>query len=228
MNVLEGILNDVTAVGALPGGPNLGTSIGQVRTNEIDFGGPPWKLRETRLLASSGVPGANLLLATTTAETPNDSMNLSGPLDSYLTSNAALLATFQQQPLPPALFGGESSAPLAGPLPFWNHTPVSPLTPIERHHFGFNTCNGCHSLETNTGFLHVGVRPVGSPAPLSPFLSTSTATAGGGLPSAALVVTDPAGTGATFRYNEPWRRLCEASRMLQGALSCWSRANGAH
>jgi hypothetical protein len=228
MTVLQGILDDITKVGALPGGPNLGTSIGQVRTNEIDFGGAPWKLRETRLIPGSGIPGGDLLLATTTAETPDDSMNLSGPLDSYLSSNAPLLATFQQKPLPAPLSGGESSAPLVGPPPFWNHTPPSPLAPIERHHFGFNTCNGCHTLETTTGFLHVGVRPTGSPAPLSPFLSTSTATGGGGLPSSALVVTDPAGTGANFQYNEPWRRLCEASRMLQGAKSCWSRANGAH
>jgi hypothetical protein len=228
MAKLEGILNDITAVGALPGGPNLGTSIGQVRSNEIDFGGAPWKLREARLLPGSGVPGGDLLLATTTAETPDDSMNLSAPLDAYLNANAAALATFQQRPLPTALFGGESSAPLIGPPPFWDHTAVSPLAPIERHHFGFNTCNGCHSLEINTPFLHVGVRPVGSPAPLSPFLSTSTATAGGGVPSSALVVTDPAGTGASFKYNEPWRRVCEASRMLQGSTVCWSRANGSH
>ncbi|HMG55710.1 MAG TPA: hypothetical protein VK601_19560, partial [Kofleriaceae bacterium] len=210
--VLQGILNDVTKVGALPGGPNLGTSIGQVRTNELDLGGAPWKLREAHLIPGSGIPGGDLLLATTTAETPDDSMNTSGPLDSYLASNAALLATFQQKPIPPPLAGGESSAPLTTPPAFWNHSSPSPLAPIERHHFGFNTCNGCHSLETTTGFLHVGVRSTGSPAPLSPFLSTSTAAGGGGLPSSALVVTDPAGTGATFKYNEPWRRLCEASR----------------
>lgn len=228
LSTLEGILNDVTAVGADPGGPNLGTSIGQVRTNEIDFGGAPWKLRETRLLPGSGVPNGDLLLATTTAEDPDDSMNLSAPLDNYLAANAPLLATFQQRPLPTALLGGESSAPLAGPPPFWSNTPAVPLTPIERHHFAFNTCNGCHTLETSTPFLHVGVRPAGFPAPLSPLLSTSTATAGGGVPSFALAVPDPAGTGATFRYNEPWRRVCEASRMLQGAPACWSRANGAH
>lgn len=225
---LEGILDDITAVGAWPGGPNLGTAIGQVRTNEIDFGGSPWKLRETRLIPGSGVPGGDLLLATTTAETPDDSMNQSPPLDAYLAANAPLLATFQQPPLPPALFGGESSAPLSAPPPFWNHSPVSPLTPIERHHFGFNTCNGCHTLETNTPFLHVGVRPAGVAAPLSPFLSTPTGSPGGGLPGAVLSVADPAGTGATFRYNEPWRRRCEASRMLQGATTCWARANGAH
>jgi hypothetical protein len=228
MKTLEGILNDITAVGAVPGGPNLGTSIGQVRSNEIDFGGGPWKLREARLSPGSGVPGGDLLLATTTSETPDDSMNLSAPLDAYLNANAAALTTFMQRPLPTSLFGGESSAPLVGPPPFWNHTAASPLTPIQRHHFGFNTCNGCHSLEVNTPFLHVGIRNAGSPSPLSPFLSTPTTTAGGGLPSAALTVTDPAGTGAMFRYNEPWRRVCEASRMLKPSTVCWARANGSH
>lgn len=227
LTVLEGILNDITAVGAAPGGPNLGTSIGQVRTNEIAFGSG-WKLREMHLIPGSGVPNGDLLLASTTAETPDDSMNLSSSLDAYLDANAAALATFQQKPLPTALFGGESSAPLSGPPPFWDHTGPSPLAPIERHHFGFNTCNGCHSLEVNTPFLHVGVRPVGSPAPLSPLLSTPTTTAGGGLPTSALTITDPAGTGTVFKYNEPWRRVCEASRMLQGSTTCWARANGSH
>src|SRR5262249_40120568 len=74
--------------------------------------------------------------------------------------------------------------------------------------------------------LHVGVRAAFTPAPLSPFLSTSTATGGGGLPLAVLSVPDPA-SAAVFRYNEPWRRLCEASRMLTGSPRCWSRANGA-
>jgi hypothetical protein len=225
--ILEGILDDVTAVGALPGGPNLGTSIGQVRTNEIDFNGPPWKLREMRLEPGSGIPGGELLLATTTAETPDDSVNLTPPLDAYLVANAPLLATFTQNPVPNALLGGETSAPLVAPLPFWDHTPVSPLAPIERHHFGFNTCNGCHTLEVGTPFLHVGVRAAFTPAPLSPFLSTPTATGGGGLPLAVLSVPDPA-SAAVFRYNEPWRRLCEASRMLTGSPRCWSRANGAH
>jgi hypothetical protein len=229
MKILEGILSDITAVGALPGGPNLGTSIGQVRTNEIDFGGAPWKLRETHLQNTGGGTTAELLLASTTAETPDDSVNLTPPLDSYLATNAAALAAFLQPPLPTSMFGGESSAPLGPPSPpFWDHSAPSPLAPIERHHFGFNTCNGCHSVEVNTPFLHVGNRVAGFPSVLSPFLSTSTATAGGGLPSFALTVNDPAPTGAIFQYNEPWRRLCEASRMLQGFGKCWSRANGAH
>jgi len=180
------------------------------------------------LIPGSGVPNGDLLLASTTAETPDDSMNLSGPLDAYLNANAPLLTTFQQRPLPTALFGGESSALLPTPPPWWDHTAASPLAPIQRHHFSFNTCNGCHSNEVNTPFLHVGVRVPGMPAPLSPFLSTPTTKAGGGLPSSALTVADPAGTGALFQYNEPWRRVCEASRMLKGSTACWSRANGAH
>jgi hypothetical protein len=31
-----------------------------------------------------------------------------------------------------------------------------------------------------------------------------------------------------FRYNEPWRRVCEASRMLKPSTVCWARANGSH
>lgn len=228
MKHLEQLLDDITAVGAFPGGHNLGTAIGQVRTNEIAFGGPPWKLRETRLLKSPGGFNAKLLLADTTAETPRDSLNQAPPVNAYTSTNAAALAQFLQPPLPPGMFGGESSAPLPGPSPFWNHAPISPLLPIERHHFGFNTCNGCHTMETNTAFLHVDVRSPGTASTLSPFLSTPTFTAGGGFPSAVFAVSDPAPTGAVFRYNEPWRRVCEASRMLQGFPKCWSRANGGH
>lgn len=65
---------------------------------------------------------------------------------------------------------------------------------------------------------------MGDPA----FLSTPTTTVGGGLPSSVLTVADPAGTGALFQYNEPWRRVCEASRMLKGSTTCWARANGSH
>lgn len=230
LSILEGLLNDITAVGALPGGPNLGTSLGQVRTNEIDFGGAPWKLRETRLQNTGGGPNAMLLLAGTTAEAPNDALNQTAPLNSYLSTNASLLSAFLQPPLPTAMLGGESSAPLGppSPTPFWNHAPVSPLLPDQRHHFALNTCNGCHLMETNTPFLHVSNRVASAPSTLSPFLSTSTATAGGGLPLSVLTVNDPAPTGATFQYNEPWRRVCEASRLLQGYPRCWSRANGAH
>jgi hypothetical protein len=224
---LESLLNDITAVGAMPGGPNNGTSLGQVRTNEIAFGGSPWKLRESRLQLASGGPTAMLLLPDTTAGTPADPLNHAGPLNAHLSANAAGLLAFTAPPVPAPWIGGESSAPLPGPTPWWDHAPTSPLPWLARHHFGFSTCNGCHLQETGTPFLHVGVRPAGSPAPLSPFLSTPVVSAGGGIPSAAHAVIDPA-TGNGVKYNEPWRRTCEASRMLTGATKCWSRANGAH
>src|SRR5262249_19921369 len=51
LNTLQGILADITTAGVEPGNPNLGSAIGQVRTNEIAFGGgpPPWKMREFHL-----------------------------------------------------------------------------------------------------------------------------------------------------------------------------------
>jgi hypothetical protein len=224
---LERLINDITAVGANPSGPNLGTSLGQVRTNEIAFGGPPWKLRETRLQNTGAGFNAMELLADTTAETPDDSFNPSAPLDAFLSSNAPLLATFQQPAVPAALLGGESSAPLGGPT-FWDHSSPSPLAPIERHHFALKTCNGCHFDETDTAFVHIAPRALGSPSALSPFLAASTTAAAGGLPALTQTVFDPAPTGAVFSYNEPWRRVCEASRMLQGSPRCWSRGNGDH
>jgi hypothetical protein len=227
MKILEKLLDDITAVGAIPGNPNFGSAIGQVRTNEVAFDkGGTWKLRETRLL--KGPINGMLLLTDTTAETPDDSMNQSPPLDSYLSGNAGLLAMFQQPPVPVSLLGGESSMPLPGPTPFFDHSAISPLNPDERHHFSLNTCNNCHLAETATNFLHIGVRTAGTPAPLSPFLSTPPIHGGGGLPAFIQSVSDPAPTGAVFQYNEPWRRVCEASRMLAGHGECWARANGAH
>ncbi len=226
---LESLLNDITAPGAVPGGQNLGTSIGQVRTNEISFGGGAWKLRESNLQNTGAGLNAMSLLPTTTAETPDDSFNPTAPaLDAYLNANSLAfgspgLSSFTQAPLPLALSGGESSV-----LAPWDHTPVTPLLPIERHHFSFNTCNGCHQPETSTPFLHVSNRAAFTPAVLSPFLSQSTVHAGGGMPAGALVVPDPVPTGAVFKYNEPWRRVCEATRMLSGSPVCWSRANGGH
>lgn len=223
---LEHLLDDITAVGANPGGPNLGTSLAQVRTNEIAFGGGIWKMRENRLQDVGAGSNAMQLLATVTAETPDDSLNRSPALDTFLSTNAAALASFTQPSVPVNMPGGESSMPLPTP-PFWNHSGVSPLTPAERHHFAFKTCNGCHFSETNTTFLHIGNRNPGAMSVLSPFLATSTTPGSSGLPASHLLVLEP-WRRAPVAYNEPWRRVCEASRMLKGHTACWSKGNGAH
>jgi hypothetical protein len=43
-----------------------------------------------------------------------------------------------------------------------------------RFHASMNTCNGCHGPETNTNFLMISPRSIGSEAFLSPFLTGTT------------------------------------------------------
>ena len=63
-----------------------------------------------------------------------------------------------------------------------------------RHNFALNTCNGCHSTETNTRFTHVGCRLPNQPAPLSQFLTGD----GLGGPFLVNVPGSPAGVAGFF------------------------------
>ncbi|MEZ4297467.1 MAG: hypothetical protein R3B70_21075 [Polyangiaceae bacterium] len=83
-------------------------------------------------------------------------------------------------------------------------------------------------METNTPFVHLAPRNPGAPTVLSGFLSTSDASTPSGTPVAIFNVADPAGTGAVFQYSEPWRRVCESTRILNGDPNPWTRGNGAH
>ncbi|WP_437591574.1 hypothetical protein [Sorangium sp. So ce1000] len=237
--LLESLLTEITSPGAEPGALNAGSAIGQVRTNEIVFG-PDWKLREGTLQQVGLGPNAALLLPDTTKQTPDDSLNASGVLDGYLDANALFtgstyLIDFTQPSVPASMLGGESTSPPPPPAPgpFWDHTLPTPLLPVERHHFAFNTCNGCHSpTELATPFTHILPRPAGAQSGVSPFLASPPIPAGGptGLPAPGteLTVPDPAGTGAVFSYHEPWRRVCETTRILNGVTTPFTRANGAH
>ncbi|WP_052374513.1 hypothetical protein [Chondromyces apiculatus] len=229
---LEGILKDITSPGVMPGARNLGSAIGQVRTNEIDFAGGPWKLREHTLQNVGLGPNAALLKVDTLKLTPDDGLLFSTALDTHLqglslgagsTVLTDYLHTEAPDDVPAGMLAGESSAPF-----LWDHSAAGTLTVDERHHFGLATCNGCHLDETSTPFVHIAPRPAGVPSALSPFLSTSTVPAGGGAPLFAQSVFDPAGSGTTFMYNEPWRRLCEVTRILNGDPMMYTRENGAH
>ncbi len=223
---LQPILDDITAAGAIAGNPNLGSAIGQVRTNEIAFGGPVWKMREFHLVDIGAGPNASRLRAQATGQTPDDSLNLTAGLNAYLFPNSiaggsAALSTFTHV-VPAAMEGGESTAPM-----LWNWAGPTPLTPLERTNFGFATCNGCHTVETNTAFTHISPRAAGVVAALSPIMSQTTVYSGvAGLPAGTLNVPDPAPTGAVFQYNEPWRRVCEVSAILGGAAGPYTRGNG--
>ncbi|MFT3770486.1 MAG: hypothetical protein QM820_34085 [Minicystis sp.] len=227
---LQNILGGIVPPGSQPGNPNFGAAIGQVRVNEIAFGPPPdWKLREYNLKPTGAGFNAFRLRLDPLNNTPDDSMNHAGALDTFLFNNSlANLSTNLRDFLfspPPGLLGGVSTA--SAPPFVWDHSVPATLAPIERHHFAFATCNGCHTGETNTGFTHISPRITGAVAGLSPFLGVSPAGTGvDGFPAARQIVTDP--TGHTFEYNEPHRRRCEVTAILKGAPLPYTRDNGAH
>ncbi|MEM7157481.1 MAG: hypothetical protein AAF799_31855 [Myxococcota bacterium] len=226
-NHLQRITDDITMPGAEPGNPNGGSSIGQVRTNDVDldFGSPIWKLREYTLQDVGRGPNAFALDPHTTHLTPIDALNTSVPLDGYLSAQEPAILNLSHS-LPTTFLGGEVSAPM-----LWNETGAVGILPETRHLFGFATCSGCHTDETNTNFTHVKVRPAGVASTLSPFLGVSPLPAfpGSGNPAVIQNVPDPdSSTGLMFQYNEPWRRICEVRRILAGGTVPYTRPNGAH
>ena len=249
---LQAITQSFVLTGSEPGKPNNGSAIGQVRTNEISFAAP-WQLREFTL-QNIGFGFNNMrLLNDTTKMSPDDGLNLgggTGDLDPWLVNNAPLmpvlnhtvpLSFFPAPPpagpgplLPPGLPVGGGNACLGGAsnAPFlWDHSIPGTLTRNERHLFGFTTCNGCHSVETNVAFTHINPRPFGFPAGLSGFLAVSDAGGGAGTPAVSFPVPDPLGPPIVFQYNEPWRRKCEVARLLWmgGVDPCpYTKQHGLH
>jgi hypothetical protein len=55
---------------------------------------------------------------------------------------------------------------------FWSGPGIT--DPDARFHASVNTCNGCHGPETNTSFLMISPRSIGTEAGLSPFLTGTT------------------------------------------------------
>lgn len=218
---LQWLLDEITLPGKMPGAPNNGSAIGQVRTNERVMDAV-WELREYTLQGRPLTRNRWSLVNHPLAQTPDDSLNASGPLDAYLVANEPAILS-ETHVVDPSLIGGGSTAPLT-----WNVSGGSVgLSPDARHLFALATCNGCHSDETGTAFVHVDNRASGSTAPLSGFLSVAPRRGAGGSPATSHAVTDPV-TGATFQYNEPWRRTCEVTRILNGDPDPYTKASGAH
>ncbi|MFT3775793.1 MAG: hypothetical protein QM820_61380 [Minicystis sp.] len=221
---LQGITDKFAAAGVQAGNPNLGSAIGQVRTNEIAFG-PVWEMREQRLSLVS-TSSDELLKLTTVKQTPANNLNNAPALNNWLGSSGVQASILAETDTVPASFNG---APILGgavtspPGFFWR----GPLSADARHLFGLGTCNGCHTAETHTNFTHIAPRGPNQPAPLSPFLAVSAAPAAGNkLPASVFTFTDP--QGVTRKYNEPWRRVCEMRRLLNGVAAPWTKPSGGH
>jgi hypothetical protein len=201
-DALQKITDRFAGRDAAPTRPN-GSSIGQVRTNEIAIGSP-WELREFRLNANGQ------LVQAAVAQSPSPSLRTSARLARWINANET------------ALLEGRHTVPMKfEDLPFrggravtdfatWN--PAGVNNPEARHLLAVNTCDGCHGGETGTGFLHVSPRAKGQVAPISGFLTGTT-------------VSDPvSGKSRTFddlarRKNDFATFLCTGAAAPSGAAA---------
>ncbi|WP_437964384.1 LamG domain-containing protein [Sorangium sp. So ce260] len=160
---LQDITTRFAGRNAAPGKPN-GSSLGQLRTNEIALASP-WELREFVLSPQTG-----FLRPETVKLTPDISFDGSATLADFVNQNEAAIVA--EQHTVPDTFQG---SPFLGGSSFNNLTAwTAPgiLNNEARHKFSLNTCNGCHgSAETGTGFLHVNPRTLGGEASLSGFMT---------------------------------------------------------
>ncbi|HTN83254.1 MAG TPA: LamG-like jellyroll fold domain-containing protein [Sorangium sp.] len=160
---LQAITTRFAGRNAAPGRPN-GSSLGQLRTNEIALAGP-WELREFVLSPDTG-----FLRPETVKLTPDLGFDGTPTLAAFVNQNEAAIVA--EQFTVPDTFQG---APFLGGSSFNNLTAwTAPgiLNNEARHKFSLNTCNGCHGgAETGTPFLHVNPRTLGSEASLSGFMT---------------------------------------------------------
>lgn len=230
------ITNFVTEPGSFPGKPNSGSAIGQIRTNENAFdprlsSARQWEFRQFALTCAGGAT-CNLSQVPV-SQTPQFALNNSTTLTSYMISNQTQLSQSKHTVTPSMLAGSALSGPGLNAL-VWNTAPngaggyqlVNAANPSfsynVRHNMAFNTCTGCHYLETanqNQQF-HIAPRAAGQMSALSGFLARSLNS--GTSPTDYVQVEDPNpdsfdainGIPFMFQYNEVWRRACEVRRVM--------------
>jgi hypothetical protein len=173
------------------------------------------------------------------AQTPDNSLNRTLPLDNYLVANEANILT-ETNTLPPNFaslvsFSGSGPVGNTNEAIRWSASDALPgYNSLARHHLGFATCNGCHYSETGIDRTHIKTRKRLFKSALSGFLGVNNATdplapdpIDPALPAAVFEVEDPV-SAEPRQYNEPWRRACELKRILNHVATPWSKATGAH
>jgi hypothetical protein len=200
---LEAITQQVVVSGAGFGKPN-GSALNQLRVNENRLDGLAdgldWEFRQFVL-----DPFSHHLELTTLSQTPQIFVNKPTQLTPYVTNNeAAILANTYTVPLTyPAGMKFRAGSMLYDAFSFWTVGPG--IADTTRHQFSLNTCNGCHSGETETDFRHVGLALFGEQAPLSGFLT-------------GIFANDPVGPGTNF-FDDLERRAVDMDSLLQ--TSCF-------
>jgi hypothetical protein len=196
---LQAITDKFTLANTNPAKPN-GSSLDQLRTNEIQFGNP-WELREFNIDSTT-----HLLFNTTVKQTMQTKFNNQPILDSYRVEHAGAIKN--NTDVVPLLFTfhGRDTAFLAGVAPepplFWAQPGAATTTnDTAREMLSLNTCNGCHNIETGTNFRMVAPNAFGSAASISSFLLGTT-------------VTDPAEIPGTWHFADLQRRAIDLANLV--------------
>lgn len=177
---LEALTEQIVVANANPLKAN-GSALNQLRTNENAFDttgdGLDWELREFQLN-----PISHQLHTVTVKQTPQSPIMWSTHVGGYVNANAAAITAGTH--VVPLLFPGAS--PFRGGASkyvlgsFWDARVAPPIANREaRHRFSLATCNGCHTGETHTEFVHVVPASFGVEAGLSQFMT------GGNVPDTA-------------------------------------------
>jgi hypothetical protein len=196
---LQVITDQFTLANTNPTKPN-GSSLDQLRTNEIQFGNP-WELREFNIDSTT-----HLLVSTTVKQTMQTKFNNTALLDSYMVQHAGAIKS--NTDIVPLVFHfhGRDTAFLAGVAPepplFWAE-PLATQTNNDtvREMLSLNTCNGCHNIETGALFRQVTPNGFGSPATLSGFLTGTT-------------VSGPAEIPGTWHFADLQRRAQDLAELV--------------
>jgi hypothetical protein len=177
---LQDITDDFAGFNVDPSRPN-GSSLNQLRTNEIEFSfsneEPVWELREFKLLTDS-IPSQ--LTQVVVALTVDTDLQDSALLGQWMTLNEipinhdahSIPLTFGAASTPFA--AGSSINPGTGPVStfFWDVPDTFDFDCSDtRHNFALNNCNGCHARETDvTAFFQVHPRDFTEESVLTEFL----------------------------------------------------------
>lgn len=172
---LQDITDQFTLSNARPSQLPNHSAINQVRTNELNFDLPLWELRESKL-CSDGLACSGNLEHTTIAQTPATQLQNTAALRDFINdNNFAILTGAHTVPLSypdDEPFLGGAVQPGAG-FPWLGSAALvaTLINPDARHEFSKATCNGCHTSETATSFVHIAPRVPGGESELSDFLS---------------------------------------------------------
>jgi len=239
-SALQVITDQFAAANAGGTRPN-GSSLNQVRTNELAIGNP-WELREFNIVAAS-----HLLEEVPVTQEPAKIYNrLAVP--AALPANQAILADYVNNnessildntyniprtlpTTPPVNFLG-GKAHTENPGHFWdagNSGPGSITNNTARHILSINTCSGCHGGEGKTSignlihdpagvsheaFLQITPQPFGTKATLSAFLTGDPGQADG-----LFRVLDPAGRPSEqpggWTFNDLARRNSDLQELVE-------------